>query len=75
MEFCRYICDYSSESSHASTEIEDLKQGQQSNKEAIQALSDTISHMPMGAVVSQFWIFMDKNNKGIGEKKSDGSAE
>ena len=72
-EVCRYICDYSSESSHASTEIEDLRQGQQSNEEAIQALSDTISHM--GAVVSQFQVFMDKNNKSIGEKKSDRSAE
>jgi hypothetical protein len=66
-EVCRCICDYSSESSHASTEIEDLKQGQQSNEEAIQALSDTTSHM--GALVSQFQDFMDKN-KGI-----DGSAE
>ena len=56
-EVCRYICDYSSESFDASTEIEDLKQGQQSNKEAIQAFSDTISHM--GAVVSQFQDFMD----------------
>jgi hypothetical protein len=72
-EVCRYICDYSSESSHASTEIEDLRQGQQSNEEAIQALSDTISRM--GAVVSQFQVFMDKNNKSIGEKKSDRSAE
>jgi hypothetical protein len=72
-EVCRYICDCSSESSHASTEIEDLKQGQQSNEEAIQALSDTISHM--GAVVSRFQVFMDKNNKSIGEKKSNRSAE
>jgi hypothetical protein len=68
-EVCRYICDYSSKSFDASTEIEDLKQGQQSNEEAIQALSDTISHM--GAVVSQFQDFMDKNNKSIGEKKYD----
>ena len=59
-EVCRYICDYS-------------KQGQQSNEEAIQALSDTISHT--GAVVSQFQDFMDKNNKSIGEKKYDRSAE
>ncbi len=36
----------------ASTEIEDLKQGQQSNEEAIQALSDTISHM--GALFRDF---------------------
>ena len=73
-DVCRYICDYSSESSHASTEIEDLRQGQQSNEEAIQALSDTISHM--GAVVSQFQVFMDKNNKSsIGEKKSYRSVE
>ena len=72
-EVCRYICDYSSESSHASTEIEDLRQGQQSNEKAIQALSDTISHI--GAVVSQFQVFMDKNNKSIGEKKTDRSAE
>ena len=72
-EVCRYICDCSSESSHASTEIEDIKQGQQSNEEAIQALSDTISHM--GAVVSRFQVFMDKNNKSISEEKSDRSAE
>jgi hypothetical protein len=29
----------------------------------------------MGAVVSQFQDFMDKNNKSIGEKKFDRSAE
>jgi hypothetical protein len=29
----------------------------------------------MGAVVSQFQDFMDKNNKSIGEKKYDRSAE
>jgi hypothetical protein len=29
----------------------------------------------MGAVVSQFQDFMDKNNKSVGEKKFDRSAE
>jgi hypothetical protein len=63
-----FVAESLGESSHASTEIEDLRQGQQSNEEAIQALSDTIGHM--GAIVSQFQVFMDKNNKSIGEKKS-----
>jgi hypothetical protein len=68
-----FVAESLSESSHASTEIEDLRQGQQSNEEAIQALSDTIGHM--GAIVSQFQVFMDKNNKSIGEKKSYRSIE